>query len=361
MSAAFWLGKRVFVTGHTGFKGGWLCLWLESLGAKVTGYGLKPATKPSLFDLAHVGQSIISHIADVRDQQALRAALSRAAPEIVFHMAAQSLVRVSYRDPVETYETNVMGTVHLLDAVRATPGVRAVVVVTTDKCYQNHGWVWGYRESDQLGGYDPYSSSKAASELVTAAYRSSFFDSRNSLSHGVRVASVRAGNVIGGGDWAQDRLIPDILRAVLMGQRVRIRNPHAIRPWQHVLDPLRGYLLLAQQLFAGRVEFAQAWNFGPENYDARTVEWIVERVTALWGEGASWERDADNHPHEADHLKLDISRARSMLGWTPCWNLDHAIEATVAWYRDWKAGADVRALTLKQIDNYMQLINRPSP
>jgi CDP-glucose 4,6-dehydratase len=354
VSPVFWSGKRIFVTGHTGFKGSWLCLWLESLGAEVTGYALAPETNPSLFDLAHVGQGIDSHIGDVRNAQALRAALLQASPEIVFHMAAQPLVRASYRDPVETYETNVMGTVHLLEATRQIGSVRAVVVVTTDKCYENREWVWGYRESDPLGGYDPYSSSKAAAELVTAAYRNSFFNPDEIPSHRVALASARAGNVIGGGDWAEDRLIPDVIRAVARGQRVRIRNPQAIRPWQHVLEPLSGYLTLAEKLYACGAGFAQPWNFGPEDGDARTVQWIVQKVVALWGGDARWETDPGQHPHETGYLKLDISKARSLLGWTPKWNLEQALEAIVTWYRSCQSGADARTLTLDQIETYMR-------
>jgi CDP-glucose 4,6-dehydratase len=353
VNPAFWSGKRVFVTGHTGFKGGWLCLWLERLGASVTGYALAPGTNPSLFDLARVGQGVDSHIGDVRNARALQDALSEASPEIVFHMAAQALVRASYCNPVETYETNIMGTVNLLEAVRQVDTVHAVVVVTTDKCYENRGWVWGYRENDTLGGYDPYSSSKAAAELVTAAYRSSFFNGNANPPHRVALASARAGNVIGGGDWAEDRLIPDIIRAVARGERVRIRNPHAIRPWQHVLEPLRGYLTLAEKLCSAGAEFAQPWNFGPEETDARTVEWIVKKVAALWGGDASWELDPDRHPHEAAYLKLDISRARSLLGWTPKWSIEQALDAVVSWYRR-QSGGDARTLTLDQIDTYMR-------
>jgi CDP-glucose 4,6-dehydratase len=346
--SGFWRGKRVFLTGHTGFKGGWLAIWLESLGASVFGYALAPVTTPSLFEIAGVGESADSTLADIRDGQKLSVAMQRAAPDIVFHLAAQPLVRASYRDPVETYATNVMGTVHLLEAVRQIDSVRAVVVVTTDKCYDNREWEWGYRENDPLGGYDPYSSSKAAAELVTAAYRNSFFLPPEVAS----VASARAGNVIGGGDWAEDRLIPDIVRAVSGGAPVRIRNPNAIRPWQHVVEPLAGYLQLAQRLYSDGAGFAQAWNFGPEDRDARTVGWIARHVTELWGDGASWVVDEGEHPHEANFLKLDISKARQRLGWAPRLDLETALEWTTDWYRSFAQGADMRNETLEQIANY---------
>ncbi len=349
--AVFWHGKRVFVTGHTGFKGGWLSIWLESLGATVFGYALAPVTTPNLFEISGLGKFMDSTLADVRDGDKLLETMRRAAPDVVFHLAAQPLVRASYRDPVETYSTNVMGTVHLLEAVRQIDSVRAVVVVTTDKCYDNREWEWGYRENDRLGGYDPYSSSKAATELVTAAYRNSFFLPPEVAS----VASARAGNVIGGGDWAEDRLIPDIVRAASEGKPVRVRNPHAIRPWQHVVEPLCGYLQLAQRLYTVGGAFAQAWNFGPEDRDARTVGWITQRVTELWGDGASWVADQGEHPHEANFLKLDISRARQLLGWTPRLTLDTALEWTTDWYRSQSQGSDMRRVTLAQIARYESL------
>jgi len=348
----FWRGRRVFVTGHTGFKGSWLSLWLQSLGARVYGYALAPATKPSLFQLARVEQAMESEIADVRELSVLKGAVARAAPEVVFHLAAQPLVRASYRDPVETYSTNVMGTVHLLEAVRATPGIRSVVIVTTDKCYENKEWPWGYREADRLGGHDPYSSSKAAAELVTAAYRNSYFGREEFARHGVALASARAGNVIGGGDWAEDRLIPDIVRSFAAGRSVRIRSPQAVRPWQHVLEPVGGYLLLARQLYEAGMLCAEAWNFGPEDSDAKSVEWVVERISSLYGNGASWTKDEDCHPHETSYLKLDISKARQRLRWSPRWSLERALAATVNWYRAWSAGADMHEFTLRQIDEY---------
>jgi len=349
----FWRNKRVFLTGHTGFKGSWLTLWLNSMGAKVTGFALAPETKPCLFDLARVDQGIESIIGDVRNFQVLSAAISSAQPEIVIHMAAQPLVRLSYAQPVETYSTNVMGTVHLLEAVRQTPGIKAVVVVTSDKCYENREWAWGYRENEAMGGYDPYSNSKGCSELVTSAYRSSFFNPASYSKHGVALASGRAGNVIGGGDWAADRLIPDMMRAIAAGETVQIRSPHAIRPWQHVLEPLSGYLRLAQLLYErGADGYAEGWNFGPEDADTKPVNWIVERLTTLWGAGAQWQLDRNPQPHEANFLKLDCSKARSRLGWYPRWDLGEAIVRIVDWHKAHLAGLDMRQFTLSQISAF---------
>lgn len=353
-STTFWRGKKVLVTGHTGFKGSWLTLWLQALGAKVTGYALAPDTTPNLFELARVADGIDSVISDIRDRHAVLNAMKAASPEIVIHMAAQPLVRESYASPVETYETNVMGTVHVLEAVRHVPGVKSVVIVTTDKCYENHEWEWGYRENEAMGGYDPYSSSKGCAELVTAAYRRSFFNPSTYATHGVAIASARAGNVIGGGDWATDRLIPDIMRAIMREERVRIRSPHAIRPWQHVLEPLSGYLLLAEKLYSEQSRYAEAWNFGPNDADARPVQAIVERLTSQWGDGASWALDGDEHPHEATFLKLDCSKARNRLGWQPRWNLERALDEIVAWYKAAARQEDMRAVTLKQIDQFTQ-------
>ncbi len=352
VTTEFWAGKKVFLTGHTGFKGSWLTLWLHALGAEVTGYALEPPTEPSLFELARVGELATSVIADVRDPERLSREMLRAAPEIVIHMAAQPLVRDSYKIPVETYAVNVMGTVHLLEAVRSCPSVRAVVNVTTDKVYENREWVWGYRENEPFGGYDPYSNSKGCSELVTAAYRSSYFNPREYDRHGVALASARAGNVIGGGDWASDRLIPDIIRAILAGEPVRIRNPHAIRPWQHVLEPLSGYLLLAQRLREEGARYAEGWNFGPPEEDARPVEWLVQRLCADWGEGARYELDRGEHPHEAHYLRLDCSKARAELGWRPRWGLGEALESIAAWMRVYRNGEDLREECLRQIMVY---------
>jgi len=355
MNPAFWRGKRVLLTGHTGFKGSWLSLWLQSMGAELIGYALAPPTKPSLFEMAEVAQGMTSVIGDIRDLAKLQSVLAAHLPEIVIHMAAQPLVRYSYQNPVETYSTNVMGTVHLLEAVRSTPGVKAVVNITTDKCYENREWVWGYRENEPMGGFDPYSNSKGCAELVSAAYRSSFFNADTYFQHGVATATVRAGNVIGGGDWAQDRLIPDILAAFEQGRKVNIRNPHAIRPWQHVMEPLRGYLTLAEQLFEHGPSFGEGWNFGPNDEDAKSVGWIVEEMAALWGADAQWQVDTGEHPHEAHYLKLDISKARSRLDWHPVLRLNDALALIIDWSKQNKAGANMRQLTLAQLQTYQEL------
>jgi len=352
MNIDFWTGKRVFITGHTGFKGSWLSLWLQKLGADVTGYALSPPTTPNLFEAARVADGMHSVIDDIRNVERLVAAMRQAAPEIVIHMAAQPLVRHSYANPVETYSTNVMGTVHLFEAVKQTPGVRAVVNITSDKCYENREWAWGYREDEAMGGYDPYSSSKGCAELITAAYRNSFFAPSRYDRHRVAIASARAGNVIGGGDWALDRLIPDIMRAIAENTPVIIRNPHAIRPWQHVLEPLSGYLLLAQRLYETGSDHGGAWNFGPHDEDAKPVQWIVEKLAAHWGEGASWVLDTEEHPHEAHYLKLDCSKAKMRLNWHPRWRLANALEHIVSWHKAQRAGADMHEFTMKQIIDY---------
>lgn len=353
MNHAFWKNKRVFLTGHTGFKGSWISLWLQAMGAKVTGFALAPNTTPSLFEEARVADGMTSIIGDVRDQAALQKALAEAQPEIVIHMAAQPLVRYSYTNPVETYATNVMGTVHLFDAIRQMSGIKAVVNVTSDKCYENREWVWGYRENEAMGGYDPYSNSKGCSELVTAAFRSSYFNPADYAKHGVALASGRAGNVIGGGDWALDRLIPDIMRAIEEGREVIIRSPHAIRPWQHVLEPLSGYLALAEKLYIEGAQYAEGWNFGPHDHDAKPVAWIVENLTRIWGDGAAYRIDASAaNLHEAHYLKLDCSKAHMQLGWQPRWNLLHTLEKISEWHKAHQAGADMQALTLQQIREY---------
>lgn len=347
----FWAGKRVFLTGHTGFKGSWLSLWLQKMGAELTGFALAPPTEPALFDVAKVAEGMNSIIGDIRDREMLEKALVEARPDVVIHMAAQPLVRASYDDPVGTYATNVMGTVHLLEAARRAPSVRAICIVTTDKCYENREWDWGYRENEAMGGYDPYSNSKGCAELVTSAYRQSFFSGAQD-SHGAAVGSGRAGNVIGGGDWAADRLIPDILRAIAEKRPVLIRNPLAIRPWQHVLEPLSGYLMLCQALWDNPEVAAQAFNFGPSDTDARPVQWIVERMCALWGDDAEWTHDESVQPHEARYLKLDISKARADLGWSPRWPLSRALDSIVAWHRAWISGADMHSHCLTELEDF---------
>lgn len=349
MNLSFWIGKKVFVTGHTGFKGSWLSLWLQQLGAQVSGYALHPPTNPCLFEVAEVSRGMTSIIGDIRDFTLLSSAMRRVAPDIVIHMAAQPLVRRSYLEPVETYSTNVMGTVHLLEAVRKVPTVRAVVNVTSDKCYEDKEWVWGYRENDSMGGYDPYSSSKGCCELVTAAYRNSFFNLSKYSEHQVALATARAGNVIGGGDWAEDRLIPDILRALQNGQIGNIRNPHSTRPWQHVLEPLSGYLHLAEKLYTDGANFADAFNFGPPDDDAKSVQWIVEHLLQQWGEGVAWQMDCVAQPHESNHLRLDCSKARQFLDWGPRWTLEQALETIIFWHKAYERSDDMREISLNQI------------
>jgi CDP-glucose 4,6-dehydratase len=355
-----WHSRRVLITGHTGFKGGWLALWLSRLGADLRGYSLAPSTEPNLFTVARVGAAVDDVRGDIRDAASLDSALREFQPEVVFHLAAQPLVRLSYDDPIGTYETNVIGTARVLDAVRRTPSVRAVVSITTDKCYENKEWAWGYRETDPLGGYDPYSSSKACAEIVSAAYRQSYFPVTRLAEHGVALATARAGNVIGGGDWSGDRLIPDLVRGFLAGEPVRIRRPRAIRPWQHVLEPLHGYIRLAEELLTHDPKFATAYNFGPLEDDARPVEWIAEKMTQFWGDGASWVLDADPGVHEAGYLKLDASRARADLAWTPRLRLESALQWLVQWYRAWQAGADMHAFTMEQIVAYEALLKKSS-
>jgi CDP-glucose 4,6-dehydratase len=349
---AFWRGKRVFMTGHTGFKGSWLSLWLQRLGAQVTGYALPPPTNPSLFQLAGVASGMTSLVGDVRDFDRVKSAIAEHRPEIVLHLAAQSVVRASYDDPRETYETNVMGTVNVLEAIRHTPNVRSVVNVTTDKCYENREWVWGYREDEPMGGHDPYSNSKGCSELVTSAFRSSFFPAERYAQHGVGLASARAGNVVGGGDWTKDQLVPDVIRAFSASEPVCLRSPEATRPWQFVLEPLSGYLTLAERLFVDGVALAGGWNFGPVDEDAKPVRWLVDQLSSRWGGDARWQIDPGHHPHEANFLKLDSSKARALLAWQPRLRLTEALEWVVEWYREYLNGGDVRAMTEAQIERY---------
>lgn len=349
MNINFWKNKKVFLTGHTGFKGSWLCLWLHLLGAKVTGYALEPPTRPSLFELCRIGWLIKSVIADVRDLKTLKKAMLAANPEIVIHMAAQPIVRESYKVPVETFSTNVLGTVNVLEAVRACKSVKAIVNVTTDKVYENsnansatHN---AYNESDPLGGYDPYAASKACSELVAQAYRRSY---------GMNIATARAGNVIGGGDWAADRLVPDFIRAILKRKKIKVRNPKAVRPWQYVLEPLSGYLLLAEKLYKNRAKYADSWNFGPNERDIRPVEWLVKELCDKWGNGAAYSFDRGKHPHEAHCLKLDSKKARSELGWRPRWTIEQALGKVIEWTKVYQDEMDIRTECVKQIKEYLR-------
>ena len=347
MRRDFWRGKRVLMTGHTGFKGSWLSLWLQDAGAVVTGYALEPPTSPSLFDLARVGDGMESVIGDVRDLARLGDVVARTRPEIVLHLAAQSVVHYSYAHPIETFAVNVLGTAHVLEVARLSSEVRCVVSVTSDKCYENQEWHWGYRENEPMGGHDPYSASKGCAELVTAAYRRSYCGPGGRAD--LLIGSGRAGNVIGGGDWTANQLVPDVIRAFLRSERVRLRNPGAVRPWQFVLEPLNGYLMLAEGLWEGAESFAAGWNFGPRDDDVRPVSWIVDRLATLWGGGAGWELDEGSHPHEAHHLKLDCSRAHAELGWSPRLTLAPALEWVAEWYTGYRDTHDLRALTLAQI------------
>lgn len=348
--ADFWRGKRVLLTGHTGFKGGWLALWLQRLGAQVTGYSLPAPTRPSLYEAARISESVRGVTADIRDLERLKGAFREFSPEVVFHLAAQPLVRASYDGPVETYSTNLLGTVHVLEAVRHAKSVRSVVMVTSDKCYENRESAAGHRETDRLGGHDPYSNSKACAELAIDSYRRSFFSGEGTAA----VASARAGNVIGGGDWAVDRLIPDLVRAAVAGKPLVLRNPRATRPWQHVLEPLSGYLMLAQRLCDERARYAEAWNFGPRDDDARTVEDIVALAARGWDGGLKWTVDARPQPHESGMLMLDCSKAASA-GWHPLLRVEQAVDWTIEWYRAWHGKRDVRALSLEQIERYSRL------
>jgi CDP-glucose 4,6-dehydratase len=353
MKRDFWKKRKVLLTGHTGFKGSWLTLWLQDLGAEVTGYALPPPTEPSLFGVARVAERMESIVGDVRDLESLERALSDRRPEIVIHMAAQALVRYSYDHPVETFDTNIMGTVNVLEAVRRCGHVRVLVNITSDKCYENQEWVWGYRENERMGGHDPYSSSKGCAELVTEAYRRSYFSSTGN--ERVAVATARAGNVIGGGDWAMDRLVPDIMKALMENKAPIIRFPHAIRPWQHVLEPLCGYLTLAEKLWEEPQRHCGAWNFGPSDDEARPVSWLAESLTQRWGDGATWKDDQKENPHEANYLKLDSSKARMLLRWKPRLDLSESLAWVVAWYRAYLGGEDMRRVSQLQIADYEEL------
>ena len=358
MNPEFWRSRKVLITGHTGFKGSWLSLWLQYLRAEVVGYALPPPTQPNLFDLARIDKGMKSIQGDILDLESLGRVIQEHKPEIVFHLAAQSLVRRSYEDPVGTYATNVLGTVHLLQAVRNVPSVRSLVVVTTDKCYENRGDQRAYRETDRLGGADPYSNSKAAAELATAAFRESFFSTKRPGPK-AGVASARAGNVIGGGDWAADRLIPDAMRAALEDKELLVRNPHAVRPWQHVLDPLSGYLLLAENLWQHPEEFSESWNFGPDEQETKSVAAILDRVRGLWAADIRWRFDDGPHPREAQYLRLDCTKVRTKLGWKPQWNLDSALEATIQWYKAYQSRQELRELAENQIRSYQSARSLP--
>jgi len=361
LNRSFWRNRRVFVTGHTGFKGGWLSLWLDALGSKVTGYALDPPTEPNLFQQAEVASKVRTVCADIRDFKKLKSAIAEGQPEVVLHMAAQSVVRRGYDDPIETYSSNVMGTVNLLEALRQLKQPCVVVNVTSDKCYANREWIWGYREDEPMGGRDPYSNSKGCAELVTTAYRESFFPPALLEEHGIALASARAGNAIGGGDWTSDQLIPDLMRAFLAGRHCLIRNPAAYRPWQFVLEPLRGYLTLAERLTEDGERFSSGWNFGPADADAKPVSWIADQLVASWGEPAAWTQDSATHPREAHALKLDASKAGAYMDWHPVLPLHRALEWIVEWYRGFQAGTDLNRLTRTQIDRYETLCQTDAP
>lgn len=347
---SFWKNKKVLVTGHTGFKGSWLCLWLRKLGAEVIGYALNPPTQPSLFHIGNIDQDISSIIGDIRDYDHLMKTIKKYKPEVVFHLAAQPLVRESYINPIETLQTNIIGTANLLDIVRLTKNIKVVINVTSDKCYDNKEWSWGYRETDPMGGYDPYSCSKGCSELITNSFRQSYFKDEK-----IYIASARAGNVIGGGDWAEDRLVPDIIRSLLRNQSPKIRNPYAVRPWQHVLEPLCGYMTLAEKMYFEGEKFSQPWNFGPDDDHIINVGDITNRIIEQWGGERKISYDGGDHPHEAQLLKLDCSKVKHELGWYPILNMTETLEWTVDWYKAYKEKKDIKKLTLRQIEMYEKL------
>ena len=347
VNEGFWKGKKVLITGHTGFKGSWLTLWLKLLGAEVCGFALLPESSPNLFENLELEKQVTSIIGDVRRLDVFEKVLNDFKPEIIFHLAAQSLVRKSYREPVETYLTNVIGTVNVLDAVRRGDFVKSVVIITTDKVYENKEWHWAYRENERLGGFDPYSNSKACAELAVAAYRNSFFAESETL-----IATARAGNVIGGGDWSEDRLLPDVFRSLIFGEKLEIRNPYSVRPWQHALEPLSGYMKLAEKLYNGEKSFAESWNFGPAEEDSKPVGWILEEIKRIWNEPVNWQIAEGIQPHEARLLKLDSAKAKNELKWSPKLSLDEAVEMTVQWYRGFKDKKNLTELTGNQIDFY---------
>lgn len=351
MNPDFWKGKRVLLTGHTGFKGGWLTLWLQNAGADLYGLALEPSTEPNIFTIARVGEGMHTTFGDIRDFGSVYHVVEYCKPEIIIHLAAQPLVRYSYQHPIETYATNVMGTVHILEAARQVGSTRVIINVTSDKCYENNEWVWGYRENDPMGGYDPYSSSKGCAELVTSTYQRSFL-----AKAGVGIASVRAGNVIGGGDWAEDRLIPDILRAFEESRPVVVRNPSSVRPWQHVLEPLSGYLILAERMWDNPIEYSGAWNFGPSDDAAFTVQWIVEHLASAWDGTAIWKCEHGVQPHEAGYLKLDSSKVRTQLQWKSRWNTELVLRLIADWHKAFLDGYDMRTVTVNQIKQYQNTI-----
>ena len=355
MKKNFWNGKKVLITGHTGFKGSWMSLWLQKKGAHITGYALPPPTTPSFFETGNIEKDMISITGDVRDLQHLKTVVEKHRPEIIIHMAAQPIVRYSYSNPIETFSTNIMGTVNVLETVRQTDSVKVVLIITSDKCYDNKEWLWGYRENDPMGGHDPYSSSKGCAELITSAFRRSYFSKDNFKEHGVAVASARAGNVIGGGDWGHDRLVPDIMRAIMENQPVLIRNPHAHRPWQHVLEPLSGYMCLIKKLWENGEEFTGGWNFGPEDSDCKPVSWIMKNLDHLWDGSINWKLDSADNPHEATYLKLDCSKAKKLLGWFPKLKLATALEWVAEWYSIYFNSKNIREISEKQISRYEKI------
>src|ERR1035437_6139403 len=355
VNKAFWKGKKVLITGHTGFKGSWLSILLNWLEADVHGYSLDPPTSPSLYELAKVDKLLDSTIGDIRDFKLLQKTIKKVKPEVVIHLAAQPLVMESYRNPRETYEINVMGTVNLLDAIRLEHGIKAILNVTSDKCYENKEWLWGYRENEPMGGYDPYSNSKGCSELVTSSFTASFFNANDYSNHGLALASARAGNVLGGGDWAQDRLIPDFFKAIIRGEKLKIRSPYAIRPWQHVIEPLTGYLMLCEKLYSSGSEYDGGWNFGADINDAKNVEWIVRRICELWSNDAVYEVDNTVQPHEANYLKLDCTKAKTLLGWNSIWDVETTLEMVVEWYKCYQKNDDMRNACVNQIEQYFTI------